>query len=321
VSVFPSRLVQVGLVKERGFGAGGAPAMQVPVTAAAPNDLPTVLRDNSWRKAPVDGYGHVISGLQSQLRLGGPVLCDSIGFLLSGVLGDVAFTAGAPNSWTFALKNNGDQQPASFAATVADPVAQLGFAGCKVGQVILSFDPDKLLTWEAMLFGLASSATGYAMPAASAEHPLPGWRGVATLGGTVTAEVLTGQVQLARPVVAKQNVNGSLSPWLQRSDVLSVVGQMTMIASSDALRQQWQAGTETSLDLLFSNGASGAAARSLRLHCSNVVLNGADRSYGQRWVELAASFIAEPNTADVGGSGGYSPIKATLQNAVASGTY
>jgi hypothetical protein len=51
------------------------------------------------------------------------------------------------------------------------------------------------------------------------------------------------------------------------------------------------------------------------------VYESADISRGKDYVELPISFKAVANSTDVGASGGYSPIKVTLQNAITSGTY
>jgi hypothetical protein len=318
---YPTRLAQVGLVKESSYGAGGTPAMLLPVTQLQPADVVGRVDDDSWRSAPAVVFGHQVTTLESTVKLGGIVMPDSVGFLLAGILGDVAFAAGSPNTWTMALLNSGAQQPASYAVTVADPIGQLAYAGCKVSELTLAFDPDQLLAWSATLAGLASGAVSVSMPAASSEKPIPGWVGVVKVGGVVTGQVASAEVQLSRPVVAHRTVTGAQAPWLQRSDVLAVSGKLTVVASSDSYRTQWQAGTATSLDLSFSNGVAGAGARSLTLHCSQVVLEQAPRSYGARWIEVDVTFQAEANASDVGASGGLSPIKATLKNQVGSGVY
>jgi hypothetical protein len=120
--------------------------------------------------------------------------------------------------------------------------------------------------------------------------------------------------------VPKRNVTGALAPYLQRSDVLTVTGQLTLAVVADTYHQDQLAGTAVALDLNYSRGA-GASLRQLVVHCSKAYFTAAPRDYGKKWIELAAAFRADGNTTDVGASGGYSPAKVTLKNAVASGTY
>jgi hypothetical protein len=61
--------------------------------------------------------------------------------------------------------------------------------------------------------------------------------------------------------------------------------------------------------------------RQVGLHCSKAFLTTVNRTYGSRWVELTVNFTTDGNTTDVGASGGYSPIKATIKNTVGAGVY
>jgi len=316
----PSQLVQVGIVKEAAYGAGGAPSLLLPSTAPSGQDKPGLMADAGWRGAPATAYQQIVGPLASALTLGGPVFMDGIGFPLAGLLGDVAFAGGTPNTWTMACLNSGTQQPPSYAVTIGDPIGKVQYPGCRFASLDLAFDPNQLLSWSATLAGLPGVVSAVAMPALSAEKVTAGWVGVAKVGGVVEARVLTATMKIARSVLAKRNVTGQLAPYLQRSEELTVSGAMTLVAATDAYRQDLLAGTTVAVELSFATGA-GAAARQLLLHCSAATLTQADRAYGQRWIELDLAFTTSFNTSDVGASGGYSPIKATVKNAVASGVY
>jgi hypothetical protein len=248
------------------------------------------------------------------------VYADTIGYGLAGILGDVAFSAGSPNTWTMALLNSGTQQPPSYAVTVNDPVGQLVYAGCKFTSAQLTLDPAGYLTWQGKLAGLVAASGAASMPAPSSERPFPAWSGTVTIAGSSETRLLSADVALVRPVVAKRNVTGAQSPYLQRSDVLSVTGRLQLALASDTYRQDYVAGTAIALDLSFSTGA-GAGLRQLVVHCSKAYLTGAPRDYGKKWIELGATFKADHNVTDIGASGGYSPVKITLKNAVGSGSY
>ena len=204
--------------------------------------------------------------------------------------------------------------------TTNDPIGQLQYAGCKFASVTLTLDPTGLLTWQGVLAGLPSSASAASMPAPSSELPLPGWAAVVTIAGVTETRLVAGTITLARQIVPKRNVTGQLAPYLQRTDVLAVTGQLTLAVVADTYHQDHLAGTPVALDFNYSRGA-GAGLRQLVVHCSKAYFTASPRDYGKKWIELAATFKADHNTSDVGASGGYSPAKVTLKNAVASGTY
>jgi hypothetical protein len=85
-------------------------------------------------------------------------------------------------------------------------------------------------------------------------------------------------------------------------------------------RTAFQAGTVQSFDCIYTQGAA-ATTNGLTLHCSQVAYTEGTPSYGKEYIELPVSFKAISNTSDVGASAGYSPIKATLQNAIAASIY
>lgn len=317
----PAKLAAVGIALEPSYGTTTAPVLQLPYSKLAPVDNNALVFDQSWRGSAVDVVSHETGTLDSQIAIGGPVQADSIGFFLAGLLGDVAFAAGSPNTFTMALKNSGTQQPPSYTVSVNDQAGLEQWAGCKVSDLSMSFSADALLTYQARLAGLASTVPGsLTMPAVGSEKVLQGWLGALKIGGSSEARLLSATLSFSRPVTAKRNATGAQAPVLQRSEALSVSGQFDVAVLTDSYRAGFLAGTATSFDLNYQTGA-GASLRQLLIHCSQIGYTSAPRSYGARWVELTASFTAEGNTTDVGASGGRSPVKVTLKNAIGSGVY
>jgi hypothetical protein len=138
---YPARLGSVAIVKEAFYGAGGTPAMLIPATTISTPDNVGLMPDAGWRGAPADSYGEIAGTLDSTVQLAGNVYADSIGYPLAGILGDVAFAGGSPNTWTIASDNGTDQQPPSYEVTTNDPIGQLQYAGCKWASVTLTLDP------------------------------------------------------------------------------------------------------------------------------------------------------------------------------------
>jgi hypothetical protein len=132
--------------------------------------------------------------------------------------------------------------------------------------------------------------------------------------------VLDGNVTIKRTVSVVDTVDGSQTPHALFSGPVSVSGKLTLVMEDESQLTNYLTNTQVSLDINFQSG-SGATAQQVKLHMSQVAYSAADITRGKDFVELPVSFTAVANSTDAGGSGGFSPIKVTLQNANPSGTY
>jgi hypothetical protein len=320
--IVPSRLLQVGVGLESVYGAAVAAAKLWPVTACTAADRHAPIGDDSWRSAPGSSSGHRPGPADATLSLGGPVLADTIGYPLVGLLGDISVAGGsAPFTASIAALNSGTLQPPSYTVATSDPASgALAWPGCRFSQLVLTVTPDGLFTFTAAADALPAVPAATLNLAPSTVGVLASWRGVITIGGTVEARCESLTVTLTRALSAKRNVDGSRAPYVQRAGLVAVTGEAVVVMSADAYRAAYAAGTATSVDVSIGQGA-GAGQTKVQLHCSSVTWLAAVRQYGQRWVELELGWVADQNAADVGASGGLSPVKATLINAVPGGTY
>lgn len=316
----PARLTSVGFGLEATYGTAVAPVTGFAWTKLAPVDDNNPVQDKSWHGSAANTYGHETGTLDAAVPIGGPVLADSIGYLLAGALGDYQFTAGTPNTHVFALLNTGDQQPPAYTITSREPIGALQWAGCKVTSLKLDVDADNPIAFDASLVGLCSATSAFTPPAVSGERLLPGWGVAATIGGSAEPRLLSASVLFTRTVDVKRNVDGSQAPWLQRLGGLSVTGDAELAVSADIYRAGFLAGGTTSIDLTYTSGV-GAALRQLKLHCSQVLITALSRDYGGKWIGIKFSWEAEANASDAGPSGGSSPVKVTLKNQIGSGVY
>lgn len=320
MTFYPSVLLQCGIGKESTFGTAVAPSVFWPLSSIVPTDRAAPLPDASWRASPSTSAGHTLGPLDSLVTMIGPVYVDSIGFPLAGLLGDVAFASGSPNTWTMSVLNTGTTQPPSYTVTSSDPVGALRWPGCKFASLTFNLDAGSLATFTATAQGLTAVPVSPYAGTPGSLLPFAGWRGVVTLGGSIDTQVVSCVVTVSRAVDPKRNTNGTQAPWLQRSAGLTVTGTATVVMSSDAYRAALAAGTTTSVDVTIAQGA-GAGLQSIKLHSSLATYTAAARTYGAQYVEVGLTWIADANTTDAGASGGISPIKATLRNTVGSGTY
>jgi hypothetical protein len=317
---FPVQHVTVGIAKEPSFGTVTAPAYFIPALAPTATDIHNPVPDVGWRGPAADGFGHVPGILEGDLALGGNVHADTIGYALAGILGDAVAAGSGPTTWTIAVNNTLTEEP-SYTVTITDPVNSRQWAGAKFAALVLSSTAAGALTWTSKLTSLPSVIGTAPATSYTGVGILAGWRLAAQIGGAAVASVLSSTVTITRATVPKRNTDGSRSPYLIHSGICSVAGTLQLIMQTDTYRALYVAGTSTSIDLNYAQGA-GAGATQTRIHCSDVTLTKVAPDYATgAFQQVKVDWKADYNTTDVGASGGWSPVKVTLQNAVGTGVY
>ena len=310
------------VAKETAYGTATTGTATIPVTSLTPHDKLTLLKDAGMRGSPVASYGQVVGDLFAELDFGGDVFADTIGYPLVGILGDITTTgATAPYTHSIATLTSGSTQPQSYTFTVEDAVNALQFPGAMMSEVGFKFDGKGKLEYTAKATSLASVIQASPPTVSASAVPVQAvWQGVTTLAGVTTGKVLSGEWNIKRTVEPLKAVDGSQYPFQIWSGEISVDGKLTMVMAADTYRADYTAGTTVSIDVNFQQGA-GATATQILLHGTSCTLTDAQKNYGKSYIELDLTFEANANTTDIGASAGYSPMKATLQNAITTGTY
>ena len=316
----PSHLAALGVAKELTPGTAVAPTAWVPWKTLTPKDDTNPIEDTGQRGAPVDVFGMYAGQKGSELDLAGDVMADTIGWLLVSMLPDLATTgAAAPYSHVFSTLCSGDTQPPAQTWTIADPLGTWQYPGMQFSELGFKWNADGLLEWSAKAMGWSYTSGTTPTTSFTGVAPVANWAITCKVGGTDTF-VQDGELTIKRTVTAIRGSAGTQNPYRIWSGDVSVEGKATLVMEDTAQRDVFQATTAQSFEASYSQG-SAAAQNGLVLHCSDVVYTEGSPNYGKDYIELPVSFKAVGNTSDVGASGGYSPIKATLTNAVASGTY
>ncbi|RCH68719.1 hypothetical protein DT019_08575 [Streptomyces sp. SDr-06] len=316
-----SNLSFLGISKEVSIGMPVAAAAFIPVDKPTPKESLTLLQDKGLRGSMVSVYNEIAGPKHSTFDFGGDVFPDTIGWLLAGVLGDVSTTgASAPFTHAMAVLNSSDGQPKSYTLTDYYATGTRQYPGAKFSELSFKFNGDSMLTYSAKATAFPSVTTTAPTPSFTSLPPLAAWAGAVSIGGTPVTTVLDGEVSIKRPVTVVQPVAGSQNPGNIWSGPVSVDGKMTLVMEDDTQLTNYLTVVQPALDINFAAGA-GANAIQVKLHMTNVTYSAADIGRGKDYVELSVSFTARANSTDIGTSGGYSPIKATIQNAIASGTY
>lgn len=313
-----------GIAKETTSGTPVAASSFIPVTSMK-NDLKTTyLADEGMRGSMVAAYDQLVGPQEGVIDLGGNVYADTLGFLLQSLLPDLVVTgSSAPYTSVFSAKNTSDGQPTTYTVTDYDGVMTRQFPGTKLSELTLKWTADGLLTFAAKGSSLAPVTTSAPTPSFSAVRANAAWASTLTVGGTVRATSnipLDIELSFKRKVEVVNAIDGTASPSFIWSGPLDVTGKVTTIFSDTTDYLNMVNNSQPAVVVGFTTG-SGATLTALSVQMSQAAFTAATPDRGKDYVTLAIDLAARANTTDIGASGGYSPAKVTLQNAIASGTY
>lgn len=321
----------LGIAKETRPAAGVAPTAVaatdfIPYTSITPADNITYYDDKGVRGSMADLYGLVQGNIYSQFEFAGDVFADTIGYPLSGVLGDVVTTgASAPFSHAISTLNSQttNGQPITF--TLSDyyglgAATTRQFAGVQFQSVDFKFTADALLTYSAKALGYQSVTAANPTQSFSTLTPVPSWVGAVTLNAASSILVAEGNCTIERPVTPIFTVDNNQRPYQLFAGAVMASGALNLVFETDAQLLLFLNNTQPNLVVDFSQG-SGAALTQVKINMTKAAITVGAIKRDKDYVELALTYKAIANTTDAGASAGYSPIKVTLQNAKPSATY
>lgn len=316
-----SQLSFLGIAKETTAGTGVAATAFIPVSAPTGKDALTLLPDKGLRGALVDVYDEIPGPKSGTFEFDGDVFPDTVPWVIAGILGDVVTTgASAPYTHVISTLNSGSGQPKSYSLTDFYSAGTRQYAGAMFNEFDLKFSADGMLTYSAKSTTFGSATVTKPTASFTDIPPLAAWTGTVTIGAAAGAIVMDGEINVKRSATVINAVDNSQDPAAIWLGPVSVDGKLTVVMEDDTLLTQYLNGTPTTLTVDYSAGA-GADAVQVQATMSKVKLTASDIDRGKDYVSLSISFEALANSTDVGASAGYSPIKFTVQNAVATGVY
>ena len=312
----------VGVAKDTGTAV--APTDYIPVTAPKFAAKPMFAEDLAWRGSMVKSYGQILGVTHGEIDFGGPGYADTLGYLLQSLLPDIATTgAGDPYTTTFAALNSGSGQPGTYTFTSYDGAQALAYPGAKISDLSLKYTADGLVEYTAKGMSLAPVAASSPTSTYSAVTAFAGWQAAVAIGGSArtTNVLLDAQIDLKRTVTVVDGISGTATPLFIWSGELDVTGKLTFVYDDNTDYNNMINNTQPSLSIDLTQGTTLAGATEIKLFMTKCAFTDAAPDPGADYMKMAVTFTARANTTDVGASGGFSPIKATLKNAKASGVY
>ena len=326
-SAQPSVRSYVGIAKEVTPGTPVAATDFIPLAkdSLKPVDIIAPLYDTGLRGSMAQNYNYIQGRRHTEIDLGGPVFADTVGYWLGGIMGSVATTGvSAPFTHVISLKNatgiGADAQPTSFTLEDMYVAENRYYPGCKVTNFTFNFNSEGMLEYTAKLMGFPSTTTAVTAPSFSTVVPTPVWRGSVSIGGSTIGYTTDGSLTVSRSAEAIFGIDTTQGPYEIFVGALDTTGNFTFVMENDAELTRFLSNTQPALTLTFAQGA-GASATSIAFTITKGAYTAAAIDRSADHVSIAVDFSAIANTTDAGSTGGYAPIKWTLQNAVASGTY
>lgn len=333
VATYSSVKQFLGVAKETTPGTPVAMTATLPVEKFEVEDKPVWLDDKAWRGSMVEQYGTVQGVIKTDWSASGPVFGDGIGYLLANVLGDLATTgASAPYTHAFSVLNTGAGQPVTHTLTHFQGVTATSGArqlpGACVSELTLKFNAEsQLFTFDAKGASWPTVAAGATpTPNPSTVTPIASWRATLGIGGPATGgtqvkNVGEGEISIKRVLEPVYTAAGVQSPYIIQRGPVTVTGKLKFVVADESPLTTMLSNTQPQLQLVVSNGQTGAAQVAVQIDCQQAAYKTAKIDSGKAAIAYDVDFEAIANTSNAGASGGYSPIKITLTNAVASGTY
>lgn len=318
----------LGLAKETTHGTAVAPTLTMPVSEFTPDQTFEWLADESWRGHLGDNSGIQQGVTKGEFDLKGPAFLDTLPHLLLNILGDLTTTgASAPYSHAVSLLNSGSAQPPSHTFThFQGPAATVGarqWPGACLSELTLKWNAEsELFTVEAKGTSWGSQLPGSAPTAApSTVPPLPSWRAIVGIGGpasggTLVKNVSTLELALKRTLKPYYTASGSQDPYIIQRGKLEVTGKLNFVADSEAPFLALLGNTQPALQLVISNGASGAGELTLTADVAKAAYQTSKFSGGNEAAEYDVEWKGVATTTNAGTSGGMSPCKVIVSNAV-----
>ena len=303
--------------------ASVGPTDYIPVTDIKLVPFIAQLLDKGIRGSQVDGYGYQQGPRHDEITLGGPAYPDTFGWFLGAIFGSVDFTGGTPNTHTFGVQNTGNGQPTPVTIYDFDVVNTRAIASAKCDELQVKMDPAGLITYTAKFTGRESGVVTTPTNSFSTIAPVPAWQGTATIGGTALGTLVSFEVTFKRQQLdIITTVQGIQDPYSIFVGALKSTGKMVFVMEDDTQLLNYINNSQPTVVLTASNG-TGASQVSIGFtftKCNYLTAN--PLQVGKGYVELEVTFEGLGNTTDATtAGGGYSPGRAILKNAGATGHY
>lgn len=301
--------------------ASAGPTDYIAVTKFDPADDQKYAEDKGWRGSMAELYGLIPTVREGAIDIGGDAFMDTLGYLLGGLMGDVVFGAGTPNTHTFSTLNSGTGQPPSYQLTDFNGVNTHQWGGVQFSEVALKASGDGLITYDAKGVSYASGIVSNPTSSFSGTKPSASYTGVVTLASVVIPNLLSFDLTIKRTATeAIHNIDGGPDPFKVWDNGIVADGKMQYVIDDDTFLNYYLNNTQPALSIVWNTG-TGSSQLGLTTQMTNCAHRVVKVNRSKSYVMHDADISGVANTTDAGASGGFSPVKLVLRNNKPTGTF
>ena len=322
-SALPGPLQALGIVKEATPGAGGTPTYFMSPKTITPKDDPKKVEIDALRGSMTTVYNVLPTIITGSVGVDGYFYPDTDGFPLMGILSDLTESGtAAPFTHVASLLNSAPGQPHTYAVTHSWGATEARERAFGVWESVdIKFTASGVLTVTSSIITFGSTQVAPTTPTITTALPVPAWVGTLTLGGVANYQLFDGNLTIKRTVTPVEVLNGTQIPGSIFGGTVAVTGKISVVAdAADTIQVEFLQDTQQSMVLNFTQGTAGLE-QSLNLQCSLVDWKTYQLKTQDDYMAADVDVVAIANSTDAGASGGESPIKVTLLNAIPAGIY
>lgn len=312
-----------GVGKESVAGTAVSASRFPPLSKFDASEKIDPLIDDGYRGSMAAEYGNIQGPRVAEVSFSGPSFYDTLGDWLYNILGDYA--VGAPVSsvypHTFGLLNSGTGQPPTH--TLLDSSQLPASVGVRVypyaclSELTIAGNATGLCTIDAKATSNPSAVGGASMTnTPTTEVAQPAWISTVSVAGAGAANVSEWAVTISRELMVAHTADGTQAPYVIGRGPVTVSGKLSFIALDETpLITGLITNQQPALVITVNNGLATTALREIAITMTKSAYQTADM---QRNTLLGwdVPFKAIANSTDAAASGGLSPIKAVLKNAL-----
>ena len=309
--------VQIGI--EGTVGTLSSVLKTIPVSSPQVTPMQTFLRDEAFRGSPATVYNQVAGVRHDEYEAKFYLFPDTFPLIAYAALGTDTVTGTTPKVHTITLKNDattGSQPPS---------VSIIDFDGQQAFQMLDAQTTDVKLTFGAEA-AVEATTKFVALPWTQVSTPgslsigtntfVPGWDVALTIGGTSSAVLVDGELNINRNSVPIFTA-GNQGPYRTWAGPIEVTGRLKFVVESSdpiLLTANGKYALTQSPQPVVLTFTEPTTTYTTVVTMTSVQFHDAKRTRDKAYVEVEANFTANANTTDA--ASGFSPIKIVAQNLV-----
>jgi hypothetical protein len=311
----------LGLGIEATRGTLSSNLQWIPISSPQLTPMQKFIRDEALRGSPVNVYDQVAGVRNDEYSAKGYVYADTFPALLKAALGNETVTGSGTYTHTVGVLNNtSGSQPPSVSIQDFDGANAFQMLAAQLADLTITYGADKAAEWTAKFVG--NPYTSISAPTATfgtTDRAVPGWNVAVSIAGTSVAYVQEGEIKIDRKA-APIFTAGTQAPRVNFAGPAEVSGRLLcVIESTSEIFSNASSGyaLSRSPQALVTTLTDTSSSHTIAFTSTSCQFQDVKRLRGKDFVEVEVNFTANASTTDAV-SGGYSPIKAVVTNAIST---